>query len=105
MPIERLKAELASEQAAHTRTMDNAARRLVSSNAEIADLRERLANAEALFTIHQQDALRFRFLCDDIKDPALRAARNELLVRMASMSYSAVCIEIDRMVIESGCAA
>ncbi len=41
------------------------------------------------------DAARFRYLTEDIADHVDRHRRNELLQRMAVMSYSAACLDID----------
>jgi chromosome segregation ATPase len=54
--IERLQGLLDAEKAAHTRTLDNAARRLVASNNEIAELRERLENANIALTLAKGQA-------------------------------------------------
>lgn len=44
---------------------------------------------------YQYDAMRFRWLTEDHADPETRAKCRELLRRMAVMSYSAACADID----------
>lgn len=52
---------------------------------------------ENLFPIIDKiiDHFRFQWLCADLENPEEREARNRLLERMPSMSYSAICTDID----------
>lgn len=53
------------------------------------------AAVERVRGVLEADAMRFRWLTEDHADPETRAKCRELLSRMAVMSYSAACTDID----------
>jgi hypothetical protein len=68
-----------------------------------ADARKlREANHALAVEVHEfrQDAARFRFLCDDHADPAVRVRVRELIRRLPVMSLSAVRADVDLIVAE-----